>query len=355
MDTLTEFLSSKEVFIVIIVAVAICVIGTIYFVIEKIYKSKKSIQTNDMENKIVRVSENRIVVEPAVEETTPIEKEKVTIPDKVAAKQEATSNVIEIKEKKQEVIPKVVEVKEEKPPVIPIEEFEKQRKIETPKEVIEELIIPTVESIYTEVKEQVEKEKIEELVYTEIEPNKDEAKAELKKVTEELLKNQEMQQQENIDLTKFEEEQEENAIISMDELMQKSKVLYEQNETIQYEDEGNEPISLTDLEMRMNQIKIEAEKLEQEDEKLEVIKSTTEDNVKVKLDDFNTVSLHEAYKEDRVFKSSPVISPIFGIEQEPTTSNIELENTANYEKFDDEIKKTNEFLAVLRDLQKKLD
>ena len=36
-------------------------------------------------------------------------------------------------------------------------------------------------------------------------------------------------------------------------------------------------------------------------------------------------------------------------------NNMELENTANYEKLDEEIKKTNEFLKVLKELQKKLD
>ena len=341
MAALTEFLASKEVFIVVMVAISICVVGTIYFVLEKIYKSRKEVQTTDMENKIVRVSENRIVVEPAVEESIPVEKEEVVVPI--------------VEEEKEIVSEPIQEVKEEKPLVIPIEEFEKQQEEEAEKEVIEELIVPTVETIYTEVKEQVEKEdKIEELVYTEIEPNVEEAKEELRKATEELMKTQEMQEQENIELTKFEEEQEENAIISMDELMQKSKVLYEQNEVTQYEDEGNEPISLKDLELRMNQIKIEAEKIEQEEEKTEVV-TVQEEPVKVKLDDFNTVSLKDAYKEDRIFKSSPVISPIFGIEKDSGTTNIELENTANYEKFDDEIKKTNEFLAVLRDLQKKLD
>lgn len=340
MNALTEFLASKEVFIVVALAIAICVIGTIYFAMEKIYKSKKNTQTIDMETKQVKVSENRIVIEPVVQQVTPVEKTEVVVPMK--------------EEEKIEVVPEVIELKEEKPPVIPIEEYENQQKAEETKEVIEELIAPTVENIYTEVKEQVEKEKIEELVYTEIEPNKEEAKLELKKATEELIKTQEMQQQENIDLTKFEEEQEENAIISMDELMQKSKVLYEQNEVTQYEDEGNEPISLTDLELRMNQIKVEAENLEQEEEKIEII-PVKEEIEKVKLDDFNTVSLKDAYKEDRIFKSSPVISPIFGIEKDTSTANMELENTANYEKFDDKIKKTNEFLAVLRDLQKKLD
>ena len=32
-----------------------------------------------------------------------------------------------------------------------------------------------------------------------------------------------------------------------------------------------------------------------------------------------------------------------------------LENTANYDKFDEEIKKTNEFIVTLKELQEKLD
>ena len=34
---------------------------------------------------------------------------------------------------------------------------------------------------------------------------------------------------------------------------------------------------------------------------------------------------------------------------------MELENTANYDNLDEEIRKTNEFLMTLRELQKKLD
>ena len=37
------------------------------------------------------------------------------------------------------------------------------------------------------------------------------------------------------------------------------------------------------------------------------------------------------------------------------STELELENTANYEKLDEEIRKTNEFLATLKELQKKLD
>ena len=98
--------------------------------------------------------------------------------------------------------------------------------------------------------------------------------------------------------------------------------------------------------------------------------------LQMKLDDFQTVSVEPSvqvaqqtqvvqpkveakpvYQEHKKFKSSPVISPVFGIEKPEinTSSDIELENTANYEKLDEEIRKTNEFLMTLKELQKKLD
>ena len=144
--------------------------------------------------------------------------------------------------------------------------------------------------------------------------------------------------------------------------MKKSEVLYQQNEVTQYEDEGNEPISLEDLELRMKNIKNEINAIETED-KIEAITENKEEVVidqvkpKVVLKDLNTVQVEpkKAYSEDVVFKSSPIISPIFGIEDNKNDNNMELENTANYDKLDEEIKKTNSFLAVLKELQKKLD
>ena len=62
-------------------------------------------------------------------------------------------------------------------------------------------------------------------------------------------------------------------------------------------------------------------------------------------------------KSKKPYTPSPVISPIFGIEEENLSKNnaLSLENTANYEKLDAEIRKTNEFLSKLKELQKKLD
>ena len=80
---------------------------------------------------------------------------------------------------------------------------------------------------------------------------------------------------------------------------------------------------------------------------------------KLVLDDFNTVKVNEVKEEvTPKFKNSPIISPIFGIEkqiEEMSPTEMELENTANYDKLDEEIRKTNEFLMTLRELQKKLD
>lgn len=180
----------------------------------------------------------------------------------------------------------------------------------------------------------------EEIKYVDETQQKDVAKAELERLTEELKKQEE--QPNNIELTDFELEQENTAIISLTELMKKADTLYQENDVVQYEDEGNEPINLKELEERM--------KAQQE--------------VKVEpavLEDFNSVRIDEIKEipdadEKRKFKSSPVISPVYGIEKEISKdTDLELENTANYEKLDEEIRKTNEFLQILKELKKKLD
>lgn len=373
MNELMEFLSTDEVRIVIAVAIAICILGTLYFIIEKSYHSKRKKRNTKELNELVEQLEdneksNNIVVEqPVIEKIIePVtELKKETSIEKETSAEVIPLKAVTIEEKKQEV-----------PLVIPIEELEKKKEeTSTPvleiKEENKPLPKDSVTDIYEKVKDEIEtldlddNKKEEPLQYTDAVPNQEEAKEELRKATIELLKAQEKQEQQeeskNIELTEFEEEQEKNAIISVEELMKKSDVLYEQNEVTQYADEGNEPISLQDLEMRMNNIKEEAEALdikEQEPEIIESIKVEVKEpeTNKVVLDDFYSIDKSKAYNDDHVFKSSPIISPIFGIEkQQPNDNSLELENTANYEKLDEEIKKTNEFLGKLRELQKNLD
>ncbi len=376
MNELMEFLNTDEVRIVIAVAVAICIIGTLYFIIEKNYHNKRKKRNTKELNELVEQLEDKeinssVVEKPIIEEiiepVTTLKVEKNTIAN------DKPTEVISLKPET------IKEEKEEKPLVIPIEEFKCESEknvyvepIENKTEIFEEENNKkySVTDIYEKVKDEIETLELEEdkkedsLQYTDAVPTQEEAKEELRQATIELLKAQEQQKVEeskNIELTEFEEEQEKNAIISVEELMKKSDILYEQNETTQYADEGNEPISLKDLERRMNNIKEEAKALDIKQQEPEIIESTPieiskEETNKVVLDDFYSIDKTKAYNDDHIFKSSPIISPIFGIEKQHTNDNsLELENTANYEKLDEEIKKTNEFLGKLRELQKNLD
>lgn len=345
---LLEFMTSEEMIIVGLIILTASILSLIVFLVEKTYYKRKQKSNTKLINQIVEEENKKEVIFSMNQViTTPIEKEN-------EVKETVPVEALEVMDEKTE------SSQEETPLVIPIEEFNEEDAISTIEvENNQEYEENSIESIYNEVKEEVE-----QLQYTDPEPNQEEAKEELRKVTEELIKQEQEASNNNIDLTKFEEEQEENAIISLDELMQKSETLYQQNEVTQYQDEGNEPISLTDLEERMKNIQVEIEAINQEEEKQPAIVSeaigtqtaTVSEKQKIILDDLNTIKdSSNAYREDVVFKSSPIISPIFGIEESQNENNLELENTANYDKLDEEIRKTNKFLATLKELQKKLD
>ena len=127
----------------------------------------------------------------------------------------------------------------------------------------------------------------------------------------------------------------------MDEFSKISGNIYEQNEEIQYKDEGNEPISIQELEELYNT------------KELKVINPIElENNIK---NETNKVQENNSFKEESSkFKSSPIISPVFGIDTDEDLGNITLENTANLDKLSEEIRKTNEFLNTLKELRKNL-
>ncbi len=358
MNELFEFVTSEEMIIVGLIILTASILALIVFFIEKNYYKRKQKNNTKQIHKIVEEKE-----------VIPITNSVEVVPVSIGT--DANHPLVEVLDITKDNM-ETENRKEQVPLVIPIEQFNEEAalKIELDSEVDmterlreePEVFLEdknqgkkSIESIYNEVKEEVE-----QLQYVDPEPNQEEAKEELRKATESLINQEKTNHEEKIDLTKFEEEQEENAIISLDELMQKSEVLYEQNETTQYQDEGNEPISLEDLEKRMQDVKVEIEKLNEDNKSATSLESMTESIEKeiptVKLDDLSTIeSPSKAYREDIVFKSSPIISPIFGIEDSKNDRNLELENTANYDKLDEEIKKTNQFLATLRELQKNLE
>ena len=365
MNELINFLTSKEIIVVYMVAGVACFLCFLIYLIDKTYYKRKRKHNTKELNKLVEEVNRELE-----EEGYDVNEEIYDTP--VLAPIEEYSEEVEYFEEEKDIEDMIVENMEIVQDQADVEEIEEE--IEVKPVVAEPVVI---------------EEEQEELCYTDIEPNKEEAQAELRRLTEELMKAEALAQQEvevqetpvveevkNISLTSYEEEQEENAIISLEELVRKSKDMYEQNELTQYADEGNEPISLQDLEIKMKEYSISepttVESIVEEIESLEdhvveepVINEAQPvviEQQKLVLDDFNTVkvepveevqqTISNAYQTTKKFKSSPVISPIYGIRPQ---SELELENTANYEKLDEEIKKTNDFVMTLKELQSHLD
>jgi len=323
MNDLMDFLTSTEIIVVYIVVALACLLCFIIYLFDKSYYKRKRRQNTKELNKLV---------ESITDEVDNLEQVDNYYEKPILETVENTILQAE-NDKAEDVCEKVIEeVKEEKV----IEEVKEEK--------VEDLILENMPD--------------EELEYTDIEPNALEAQEELQKLTEALEKAEE-EASKNIDLTTFEEEQELNAIISLDELMSKGREMYEKDLFSQYEDEGNEPISLADLEeqYKKNEISVSLEQVDEKEEIVVPVEKMEPVQEKMILDEFNNIKIDTMEHTTHKFKSSPVISPVFGIERDSNfvPNELELENTANYEKLDEEIKKTNEFLITLRELQSKLD
>lgn len=367
MNNPVDFLTSNVAIVLYIVCLILCGGVFAYYYIKKgSIKRKQKQNTRELENFVLEVeksnSDNSSLnskEEPVVLTSSPV---SIT-----------TSNALENVDIIEELVTDNTNLPEEP----------KQENIIVP-EKIEALINTEDKKSEPENITDISK-KDDELTYAPIELDEQEAKKELEKITQELVEKEEQKKEEhlevettkeedkNIALTNFEKEQEENAIISLDELMAKASDIYEKNEEIQYQDEGNEPISIADLQARWEEEQRKIAELEKEVTVEEIVEPvTTQDKVveekplkQVTIDQFEVAPKEK--EATTKFKSSPIISPIYGIERREheelertsppaiNSQELALENTANYEKFDEEIRKTNEFIATLKELQKKLD
>lgn len=395
MRDLVEFLTSQEIMIVYAIAFGLCVFCVVSYIV-KINSSKYRMKNNTRElNKLV----GEIKEQTTEEEISYLDDKEDSfqgpVLENVATnndlKMDEGSSVIELLESTAEIqgtvseqskSSEVEEIEELESIIIePIVSLENDintsdtNKVEVNNE--NEIESNSNESEVEFVSQESQEKQEEVLQYTSVEPSPEDARRELDRLKEELtLQQAQEDEMENIALNNYEEEQEANAIISLEELVQKSKDMYEANELTQYADEGNEPISLQDLERKLDKkaseledtfiienVVPESELLESEEENNEAVIVNSEainTNTVNTANTVNTVSVREMpeISSERIFKSSPIISPIYGIEKKDTNmspTEIELENTANYDKLDEEIKKTNEFLMTLRELQKKLD
>lgn len=318
MNDLLEFLTSQEIMVVYIIAAILFVICIITYIV-KLNSDKRRMRNNTRElNKLVEevgeitdISREEVstepVLEPIIEENTMTE-ESVSVNELID-----NTTSLEVQDSSNDVV---------------------EEKIEAPVIISNEEIIS---------------DNSEELEYTTIEPSKEDAKEELARLRSELETEEGIADIENIALNNYEVEQEASAIISLDELMAKSKDMYRENELRDYSEEGNAPISIDDLEREVNK------KVTEYSEPFIIDNVVTSEITEADLANNDVIkeSLENTGEYSNEFKSSPIISPIYGIESD--ANGLELENTANYEKLDEEIKKTNEFLMTLRELQKKLD
>ena len=233
-----------------------------------------------------------------LEEDTSLEKpvEKIET-ENIKIEKIETENIIENKE----------EVEEIKQEVKPLEVNE----LAVKQDEIEELIIDDEPII----------KKIESPEVLSIEPV-EKAKMELLKAEEEIVNQPSLEDT----LTNLETIEEENAIISYQELLENTNDL-----TMALEDDGDEPITLDEVFKLFN---------------------GSNDNGIVINEALEAIPIEDAYHGE--FNSTPYLSPINGVESE-SLAEIQLENTANLEKLDKEIRKTNQFLNILNELKKNLE
>ena len=232
--------------------------------------------------------------------------------------------ISELLNRKKEII-----LEEEQEEFSPIQ---KEEMIEMTTQVQEEVLennnieIQEVNEVFTD--EEIESLDLEPPMIKKIETvetnldNKEKALVELAKIEDTL----EHQVSLEDTLTNLETIEEENAIISYQELLENTNEL-----TTVMEDDGDEPITL--------------------DEVFKLFNGNNDDGIVIN-ESLEALPIEEAYQGE--FNSSPYLSPINGVEGE-NLADIQLENTANLEKLDKEIRKTNQFLNILNELKKNLE
>ncbi len=264
MSNLVDFLTSTEIIVVYIVTLVTILLCLIIYLFDKGAERRKQKQNTKELNRIV------VEEEPTTETQEEVQyaEEPILVESSVSTIETSTIN----------------DLKEEEPE-------------------IEELVI--------------DDEAEEILTYTNIEPNKEEATAELMKLTETLEKSLNEAEQDNINISvqKYEEDQEKDAIISYDELLQRTRELNLNNEVLKVED-NNEKVAPV------------------------IIKEATDEDIKT----IENTTYTEEQNTEHKFKSSPIISPVYGI----SNNEIEIENTANFDKLDAELLKSNLFLDKLK-------
>ncbi len=190
----------------------------------------------------------------------------------------------------------------------------------------QETIIEKKEEEVTKIDETVQK--IEEYVESNLEKTQAQIRVEeIKKALEEAQVEEQIQEDK---FDKFEKEQEQNAIISYHELKKSFDQLYQENEKNQYLEDDQIPINIQEL-------------YDLKKEETEVLEEEKEETKKVVIQDLTDILPKKESKS--TFKSSPYISPVYGIQQ----------STLEEKKVNQELEHANDFLNNLKELKNNLD
>lgn len=362
MNEMIDFLTSKEIIVVYIVIAVAFFLCFIIFLFEKRKKKRRLKQNTRKLNKLVE--DVNLRVQEGLEDDKSSKRKKVSEP---VIENVRTTSYIEpdddfIPMESDFVPPVVSNAKREVPvvsydtPVVP-KSSPVVSKPTTNDVYYDNPIIEMEPPKYAEVRNdfrdemdaQINKvnDRIEELVYTDAEPDREEATRELIRLTEELEKAERAQRQ-GITVEDYESQQEENAIISLDELNRRSEEMYAANELTQYADEGNEPISLSDLEKRKKVAMPEeyenVEQLEETPFEKAIQQTYRQPGSSVYSEKVDNSS--HAYQQRVTSSNDKIFSSVFGMNTTPSRTR---------EEIDEELQKTSEFLLSLKDLQNRLN
>ena len=250
--------------------------------------------------------------------------------------EEKEKAILEEEAKKEEMVPEPVVSQVENTTQVKVPEAQvvNQVKQEIPVQVAEEINKPESVTQTIVAKEEKLDNYLNQIIGKPVQPVQEEKK----EIKEETTVNNEQPKE---SVKSFEEEEEENAIISYDELKKATNFGYTDEEMDKYVDEKDAIISIAELE-----------RLYKESTALDIETTNEKEEVELKSFDIKRVEDLPEISSEKKFQSTPFISPVYGIGA--TEESLELEQTANLAKLNEEIKKTNEFLKALKELKKNL-
>lgn len=351
MNKLLNSLSSDNLVLLCVImgVLALCLAVAIsieIYINDKKYKKMNSLNNDDVDEfKDFEIPETKLNIKESsdikyVEEDSELEKTKAKIElanlrEKLRKEEEEKQKLLELNMALSQNVKdnnKIIEsLYEEKPKV------EKKEKVELQVDEVKEEQKENIETKEEVVEEPIKDETIQEVVKEEKTDNP--SIVENNTEQDDLIDIGEDNLVSEVKTNESYPPDEEDAIISYEELKNAQSFGYTDDEMNRYVDEQDAIISIQELE-----------KLYLESQSIDASQKEETSNIEFEM---KRVEDLPEIADSNKFQSSPLISPVYGMAK--TEKELILEQTANLEKLNEEIKKTNEFLKTLKDLKKNLE